>query len=430
MCVARPRARGIVERLSLGYASRAVPVYRARVLTPIEPERVRYWDDAVVVVEGDMIAEVGPWDGLPVDEDLRPHVLTPGFVDGHVHFPQARVVGAASGPLLTWLETTVFPEEARFAEPAYASAVAREFVDALAAAGTTLSLIYGSVHAEACELLLQELDARGLRAIAGPVLMDRDCPEELRRPAERALADLRALEQRWRGHPRLQIAVIPRFALSCTDELMREAAALARERNLWVSTHIAENLAECHAVHERFGVGYLQVYEDAGLVHSRTVLAHCIHLDGGEWDRLSDANTIVAHCPDSNSFLGSGSLPIAEPLGRGIPIVLGSDVAAGRSLRITHATAHAHDNGLRTGVRLDPRRLLWWATRGGALSLGHEQIGMLAPGCEADMVLHAIPEHVRGEDEVLGALLFADRPPPLRTWVAGRLVHGGEGRLA
>lgn len=401
-----------------------MPVYRARVLTPDDGGGVRYWEDGVVAVEGEVIAEVGPYDGLPVDADLRPGVLTPGFVDAHVHFPQARIVGAASGPLLEWLGESVFPEEARFAQTEHAAAVARGFVESLAAAGTTLAMIYGSVHAEACEVLLHELDRVGLRAIAGPVLMDRDSPPELMRGPERALADLDALERAWRGHPRLAVAVIPRFALSCSDDMMRRAAAFARERDLWVSTHIAENVEEVRLACARFDApDYLSIYDRLGLVHAKTVLAHCIHFSASEWDRMAAASAIVAHCPDSNAFLGSGSMPVGEVLARDLPLAIGSDVAAGRSLRIPHALAHAHDNALRTGTRVDPRTLLRWGTRGGALALGRDDVGELAPGRQADMVLHPIPDYRTGEAAVLASILFdADAAPPLRTWVAGRIV--------
>lgn len=412
-----------------------MPTYRARVLSPRSPEAVDYWEDGVVVVEGELIAEVGPYDGLPVDEDLRPGLLTPGFVDAHVHYPQSRIVGAASGPLLEWLERSVFPQEQRFADDGYAREVADSFVEGLARAGTTLAMVYGSVHASATQILLETLEARGLRAIAGPVLMDVDSPEALIRPPELALPELEALAERWRGHPRLQVAVIPRFALSCSVEMMEAAAELARERDLWVSTHISENADEIALTCARFQAqDYLEVYERHGLIHARTVLAHCIHFSPSEWERMAAAQAVVAHCPDSNAFLGSGSMPVGEVLGRDIPLAIGSDVAAGRSLSIPHGLAHAYDNGLRTGTRLDPRRLLWWGTAGGAQALGYGPtgagtgglgaVGRLAPGYAADMALHPVPSYVEGEDGVLGALLFdADRPRPTRTWVGGREVY-------
>ena len=397
-------------------------------LTPSAPGQLRYWEDGFVAVEGGVIVELGAYDGRATT-DLRPHLLTPGFVDAHVHYPQARVVGAASGPLLAWLERSVFPEETRFADPAYAEQVAGEFAAGLAAAGTTLAMIYGSVHTQACELLLRALDRRGLRAVAGPTLMDRDVPEALTRPAAQALAELAELEARWRGHERLRVAVIPRFALSCSEELMRGAGELAQQRGLFVSTHIAETREEVEQVAARFAApDYLGVYEACGLLHARTVLAHCIHLSGDEWQRLAEARAIVAHCPDSNAFLGSGTMPIGEALDHGVRVALGTDIAAGRSLRVTHSLAFAHDNALRAGRRLDPARLFWWATRGGALALGCPEAGELAVGRAADMVLHPLTGEIEGVEAVLAQLVFAlDRPAPLRTWVAGELVHGTQG---
>ncbi len=399
---------------------------RARVLSPIDPHRVRWLADGVVVIgETGQITEVAPYDGRPVDQDLRPGVLVPGFVDGHVHFPQTRIVGAATGPLLDWLDQSTFPEEARFADPAHARQVADAFVACLAAAGTTFAFVYSSVHAEACDVLFEALDRRGLRAIAGPVLMDAHSPAALTRAPERALPDLAALADRWHGHDgRLQVAVIPRFALSCSPRMMREAGRLAEARQLWVSTHLSENPAECALATERFGTDdYLRIYEDAGLLHRRSVYAHCIHLSDDEWDRFSDAGAVVAHCPDSNFFLGSGRMKTLEILGRGIPLTIGTDIAAGRSFRVPRILSSAYDNALPSGLQLDPRRLLWWGTRGGALALGQERLGLLEPGYEADIACFDLPEWVDSEAGALAWLIFDhDAPRPRKTWVHGRLV--------
>ncbi len=220
---------------------------------------MRFIADAAVSVDAaGCLTEVAPWGTRPAAvavEDLRAGgVLLPGFVDTHLHFPQTRVIGSASGPLLKWLAASVFPEEARFAERSHAEAVAEVFCARLAGAGTTLSMVYGSVHAEAAEVLLSALDRRGLRAIAGPVLMDDDSPAELTVPADQALPALELLADRWDGHDdgRLRVAVIPRFALSCTPAMMRGAGELAARLGLPVTTHIAETLAECALVRTRF----------------------------------------------------------------------------------------------------------------------------------------------------------------------------------
>ena len=191
-----------------------------------------------------------------------------------------------------------------------------------------------------------------------------------------------------------------------------------------MSTHLSENLAECRATCELFGADdYLRVYEDVGLLESKGLFAHCIHLSDSEWERFAAAKAVVAHCPDSNAFLGSGNLPLATVLERGIPLTIGTDVAAGRSFRINRTLSHAYDNALATGRPTKPSELLWWGTRGGAKALGFEHLGLVAPGFEADLVLWEVPPWAETADAVLGALLFdGDLPAPRATWVRGRRV--------
>jgi guanine deaminase len=404
-------------------------LYRARVLTPApDSATLRFIDDALVEVDDDgRFVVVEAYDGRPVHEDLRPAVLLPGFVDAHLHFPQTRIVGSASGPLLEWLDRSTFPEEARFADGAHAQEVAAEFTTRLAAAGTTLSMVYSSVHPDACHALFEALEAAGLRAIAGPVLMDAHSPEELLLPVDEAMAALERLVAEWHGRDdRLQVAVIPRFALSCTMEMMQAGAALAKAHGLWVTTHLSENPVECQIACERFGTAdYLSVYDHAGLLHDRSVYAHCIHLSDGEWDRFRAAGATVAHCPDSNAFLGSGGMPIGAVQARSIPLVMGSDIAAGRSFQIPRALSHAYDNALRQGQPLSLAQLLWMGTRGAALALHHPQVGAIEVGLEADMVLYEVPWWAADAEGVLASVFFDhDRPGPVATWVRGRQVHG------
>lgn len=405
---------------------------RARVLTTQGPDRLRWWDDAVVRIEdGRIVAIDDPIDvtadraGEPLaDEDLRPGVLVPGFVDAHVHWAQTRIVGSASGPLLDWLARSTFPEEARFADPRHAEPIAHVFLDRLAAAGTTLALAYGPVFPSATAVLLSAAVERGFRLITGPVLMDEHSPGELCLPADDALPALEDLADRWHGRHGMELAVIPRFALSCSRGMMSDAGRLAEERGLRVSTHLSENPVECRVAVERFGArDYLEVYERAGLVREGTVLAHCIHLSPSELDRMRDARVVVAHCPDSNDFLGSGGMAIDAM--RGIPLAIGTDVAAGRSFRIPRILSSAYDNALRQGTPVTPGQLLWWGTRGGALALGRPDTGEIAPGRDADLTLFDPPPWANGPAEVLSALIFDHDAPPMRaTWVRGRKVRG------
>jgi len=238
---------------------------------------------------------------------------------------------------------------------------------------------------------------------------------------------LRALKTAWHGRDdRLQLAVIPRFALSCSMEMMQASGAFAREHGLWVSTHLAETPEECRVARERFGTDdYLAVYEQAGLVHERSVFAHCVHLSDGEWDRFASAGAVVAHCPDSNAFLGSGAMPIDAVDARRVPVAMGSDIAAGRSFQVCRALSHAYDNGLRRDHPLSLARLLWLGTRGGALALGQPQVGAIEVGLEADLTLYEVPWWVADAEGVLASVFFDhDRPGPVGTWVRGRRIHG------
>jgi len=401
---------------------------RARILTPESQQRACLLQDGLIVIDDEgRISEVCDYDGQAYDEHLNGGVLVPGFVDGHLHFPQTRIIGAASGPLLQWLENSTFPEEAKFANADHARTVAQMFCRALASAGTTLSFIYGSVHTQATHLLAQELASTGLRAILGPVLMDEHCPADLRIPTPQAMAGLEELMERWhRFDERLQIAVIPRFALSCSKEMLNAAGEFAQRHELWVSTHLAETVSEGELAKERFSApDYLSIYEDAGLAHSRSVFAHCIHLSSEEWERLSQAGCVVAHCPDSNFFLGSGRMPLDRLQEHKIAMVMGTDVAAGRTFRIPRVLSSAYDNALALPGRLqlDPQELLWWGTHGAALALGHPHLGKIQPGFDADMVWLDVPTWADDLASILGWILFHnDAPRAKRTWVRGQQI--------
>lgn len=378
-----------------------ITIYRASILHALGPEEIEYLAvGELVVADGDIVAvrpldgdaAVRPLDGAPPGArvvELPGRLLVPGFVDAHVHIPQIDIIGVSSQSLLDWLHDHVFPSEQACADPDVARDRARRSFRAMLAAGTTACAAYSSSHTRATEIAFEEAERAGVRAIIGKVLMDRGAPAPLLQPAADALADTAALIERWSGAAggRLQVAVTPRFALSCTPELLRGAGALARRFGCPIQTHLAENLGEVSAVQHAFPVhsDYAAVYEDAGLVGDRTLLAHCIHLADDELDRLALAGATAVHCPDSNFYLRSGRFPLQRARARGVPIALGSDVGAGTCYSIVEAMrlgSYTQEHGV------DPRFLFYLATLGGARSLGwHDRIGNFVPGKQADFAV-------------------------------------------
>ncbi|MFV8749270.1 guanine deaminase [Nannocystaceae bacterium ST9] len=402
---------------------------RGRVLAPDPGERrLTLWPDALIRIdEAGRIIEFGlaPSD-CSIAETWPGAVILPGFVDTHLHYPQTRVLGSASGPLLTWLERSVFPEEARFADHEYAAEVAEEFCAALIGQGTTCAAIYGSCHPSATDTLFAALAGRGLRALCGPALMDRAGPPEVLLDADAALAGLAMLHERWHGHDRdrLRLSVVPRFAISDTPALMRRAGEFADRHGLLVQTHVAENLDEIALTRELFPTSrdYLGVYEDHGLVSARTILAHCIHFGADEWARARAHDVAIAHCPDSNFFLASGCMPLRAALVRGLRVGLGTDVGAGRTFSLRRVAAAAYDASRVRGEPVEPETLLWLATRGGACVLGEaDRLGCVAPGFDADLIAIDVPE--RELAGTIDALLFRHDAGPVRaTLVRGRVL--------
>ncbi len=365
--------------------------------------------------------------------DLSGHLLVPGFVDTHLHVPQTRVIGSASGPLLEWLGATVFPEEARFSEVAYARSVTNQFVEACVRVGTTSLMAFSSSHPGATRASLEILGSRGVRATLGLTLMDQNCPEAISVPPHRGLAEAEGLAKDFHGGDTglLRTAVTPRFALSCSRKLLEGAAELAERLDLPVQTHVSENEREgieTLAVHP-FAPDYLGVYEAVGLLGRRTVLAHAIHLSSSEWDRLAKSGTAIAHCPDSNAFLGSGRFTLANADARGVRVGLGSDVAAGRTFDMRRIASYAFDAARETNSVVSAQRLFELATLRGAEALGIEAVaGSLEAGKAADIaVLRPEIPCVDVETALRLATFGSELAPCVRTFVQGRKVFDARG---
>ncbi len=373
-----------------------------------EPGALREVEDGLLVVEDGRVAAAGPaaellprWPELEV-VDHRGRILMPGFVDAHIHFPQMEMIGAYGEQLLEWLERYTFPTEARFEDPAHAAVIAERFLDELLRNGTTTALVLGSVHREATDVLLGAAARRGLRLVGGRVMMDRNAHESLHDTPQSAYERDKGLIEAWHRRPgsRLSYAVTPRFAVTSSPAQLEVAAQLRREHpDVYVHTHWAENRAEVDWVRTLYPEAetYLDVYHRAGLLGPRTVLAHGIHVEPGDLERLAQTRATVAFCPSSNLFLGSGLFDRHGSREAGVSVAIGTDVGAGTSFSLLRTLSDAYKvsqlrraggEAIARAPALTAAEGFYLLTLGGARALGlDEHIGSFTPGKEADFVV-------------------------------------------
>ncbi|HEY0159258.1 MAG TPA: guanine deaminase [Thermoanaerobaculia bacterium] len=421
-------------------------VYRARVFTPVaDPFAAgvegshRYFEDGYVAVDEEGIIEgVGDWADAPGGEvvDLSGQLITPGFVDTHLHAPQLEMIGSYGGHLLEWLNRYTFPTERKFEDPEHARRVAKAFYDELLRNGTLCALIFSTIHSPATEIFFEEAERRGFRGIVGKTMMDRNAPEYLLdRSPQQSYDECRALLQKWHGRGLLRYAITPRFAPTSTPELLECAGQLKKEfPGAWVHSHISENRNEVQWVQELFPEAeYADVYDRYGLLDERTVLAHGVWLTAEELDLLARRGSRVAHCPNSNLFLGSGLFPLHRVLEAGVVVGLGTDIGAGTTPSLFNAMADAYKVQQVQNVSLSPFHLWYLATLGGARALTLDgETGSLEAGKSADFLvldLAATPLLAMRtgrasslEDLLAGLIFMGDDRAVRRSVIGGRTV--------
>ena len=366
----------------------------------IEADSVRYVLDGLLVInEAGYIQDFGPYDTLSAQyadvsvETHRDRLILPGFIDTHIHFPQTAMMAAYGEQLLEWLNQYTFPTERKFQDKDYAREIADVFLDELLRNGTTTALVFAAVYPQSADAFFEAAQARNVRMIAGKVLMDRNAPDDLCYTAETAYQDSKALIEKWHKNGRLLYAVTPRFAITSTTEQLRLAGKLLTEYpDVYVHTHLSENVNEVALVKELFPhcAGYLDTYDQAGLVTDRSVFAHGVQLTDAEFARLSEAQAAIAFCPTSNLFLGSGLFKIeqAKSLETPVKVGLGTDVGAGTSFSILQTANEAYKVAQLRHQKLSPFKALFLATLGGAKALALDDvIGNFKPGKEADFVV-------------------------------------------
>jgi guanine deaminase len=357
----------------------------------------RYHEDGAVLIDGGRIEAVGDHDAVAPRAgdaeriDHRPHLICPGFIDAHIHAPQVQVIASWGAQLIDWLNTYTFPAETAFADPDHAEAMAGRFLDLLLDHGTTTAAAFCSVHPGSADALFAAAERRGMRMIAGKVLMDRNAPDGLRDCPRSGYDDTKALIARWHGRGRALYAITPRFAITSSPAQLEAAGALAREHpEAYVQTHLSENHAEIRLTAELYPEArdYLDVYERHGLLGPRTLLGHAIHLSDRERAAIAASGARPVFCPTSNLFLGSGLFDDAALRSAGALSAIATDVGAGTSYSMLATLAEGYKILQLQGQKLHPLRAFYWITRGNAAALGlDDHIGTLEPGTEADLVV-------------------------------------------
>jgi guanine deaminase len=427
--------------------TRTVQAYRASLLhfhaDPAFAENAHAWhQDGLLVVENGRVLAAGDYEKLisTLPEgteivDYRGKIITPGFIDTHLHFPQTDMIGSPAPDLLPWLENYTFPTERQFKDPVHARTVAEFFLDELLRNGTTTALVYCTVHKESVDAFFEASAARNLRMAGGKVLMDRNCPDFLRDTAD--LRDSEELIRRWHNHGRALYAITPRFAPTSTPAQLGAAGELARAfPTTYIQTHVSESRDECAWVKSLYpdNRSYLQVYEHYGLMRPRAMFGHCIWLDDVDFALMADTGAAISHCPTSNLFLGSGLFDVAKADSVHARVSLGTDVGAGTSFSILQTMNEAYKVARLKGSYLPALRMFYLATLGAARSMQLEgTIGNFAAGTEADFIVldpKATPLLARRtangdslEETLFALALLGDDRAIRATYAAGKRVH-------
>jgi len=436
--------------------NKSIQIYRGEVFyfvsSPLESVKsyVFYSDGALVVSNGKVL-EAAPWseiEGYYPDTnviDYRGHLIMPGFIDSHVHFPQTEIIGMYGRQLLDWLNEYVFPTEETFSSPEVAERVARLFIDQLFQNGTTSCMAYASVYPESVDTLFSVASEYNMRMITGKMMMNRNAPANLTDTTQSGYEDSLRLIERWHAKGRNRYVITPRFAITSTIDQLKSAARLHREfPDTYIQTHLSENRGEIESIlsiHPDHS-DYLELYERTGLLTDRSVFGHCVHLSESECKRMADAGGVIAHCPTSNLFLGSGLFDMQRANDYNIQTVIATDVGGGTSFSMWKTMGDSYKVQQLNGYAVSALELLYRCTLGAAkaLKLDNEQ-GNFENGKDADFIVvdyvstpiqAARIDYLRRnekdtlENKLFGLQIQGDDRAVKATYVMGKMVYQKE----
>ena len=367
-----------------------------------------FYDGILVLSNNGRILDVGNANQMQARYQLKTHeiidfsgkFILPGLIDTHTHYPQSEIIATYGQQLVQWLEHTAYPAESKFADKSYAHKVSRFFLNELLRNGTTTALVFGTVHKNSVDALFAEAEKLNMRIIGGKVMMDRNAPDDLLDTPETTYADSKILIETWHNRGRLHYAVTPRFAITSSAEQLAAVAKLYDEyEDVYLQTHVSENPNEVALARHLFpkAKSYLYIYNDFGLVGSRTIYAHGVYLTDDEFDLLAKKGAVLSFCPTSNLFLGSGLFNFRKAQHYTIQLGLGTDIGAGTSFSMFQTMNEAYKvvqlqkanaNLSENEITLTPFKAFYLATLGAARALHlDDKLGSLQPGKEGDFIV-------------------------------------------
>lgn len=406
-----------------------IQILRGNILFTTKPEEFTQYPLSYIIVQNGVVEGIysnlpDKYSGIEI-QDFGERFIIPGLVDLHVHAPQFDQMGLGLDlELIDWLNTYTFPLESRFQDLSYAKEVYSCFAEELVRQGTTRACIYATIHKESTELLMELLIQKGVGAFVGKVNMDRNGAAGLQEDTKQSIQDTRAWIEKVSHHPLVKPILTPRFAPTCSNELLTELGQMAKQYNIPVQSHLSENKAEVQWVRQLFPqcASYSDVYHQFGLFgQTPTLMAHGIYLTENELELIQKNQVIIVHCPDSNLNLASGLMPARRWMNKKISIGLGSDVAGGHRLSMTRAMVSAIQTSKAvqsmTGEKaLTIPEVFYMATKGGGSFFG--KVGSFEKGYEFDALV------IEDEDWTVQRLSLEER---LQRWIysgdAKNIVH-------
>ncbi|MBN2461156.1 MAG: guanine deaminase [Candidatus Cloacimonetes bacterium] len=404
-----------------------MPLLKTNILNPLDPEQTEYLPHTYIKITGSRIEQIITHCPEPDYIDLSGYLCLPGFIDAHVHLSQLHSRGRFSASLMPWLRDHIFSEENKSQNLDFAHQISIDFFHELIRNGTTTAVIYTAPFFAACNIAFQTASEMGVRIIMGKTMMDNSNSYHLQENTDQSFQESVTLCERWhKATPLLEYAFSPRFAPVCSSRLLHMVGDFTTKNNIFIQTHISENLQEIKMVRELFPNfrNYAEVYEAHNLLHSRTLLAHAIHMEEAELKIIRNHNSKIIHCPDSNFFLKSGTFPLDKIKKAGIAFALGTDVGAGTSLSMLNTMKMY--NYRQPEQTVTPSEAFYRATLAGAASLGKDDhLGSIIAGKEADLTFIEIPDLAqKSKEDLLSDLLFlGDKFRVKSVWIAGKSVY-------